>query len=74
MEDTVFHQEYVIVLMVGVEIHVPHICKILYLRSWLLLLYIIIKLFVLMAVSMVENVLHQKCVHVLLDGLVMTAG
>ena len=28
MEEAVFHQEYVIVLMVGVEIHVPHVCKI----------------------------------------------
>ena len=29
MEEAVFHQKYVVVLMAGVEIHVPHVCIIL---------------------------------------------
>ena len=74
MEEIVFHQEYVIVLMVGVELHVPYVCKIIC-EKWFLreYFYVFIKLFVLMVASTVENALLQGPVHVLLDGLVITA-
>ena len=42
MEETVFHQEYVIVLMVGVEIHVKYVCKIIYEKWFYLDIYIYI--------------------------------
>ena len=59
--------------MAGLEIHVPHVCIIAIYLLAIRLIYIwlfFIKLFVL--VASMETVLHQGCVPVFLNGLVVT--
>ena len=74
MVEPVLDQEYVVVLVVGVEAHVLHVCEFMACGCNCLIKVFVIKLYVLMVVSMVEPVLDQEFVHVLLGGLVMTAG